>query len=45
MTTEIKSYTCGLDGQGKDYTVISFYKNGKLIKEKIIPENKNKTET
>lgn len=41
IDTERKTYTCGVDGQGRDYSVTSYYKNGELIKEKIEPVNKN----
>ncbi len=30
-------YCCGIDGQGKDYAVTSYYDNGELIKEEIRP--------
>ena len=41
LDTERKIYTCGVDGQCRDYLVTSYYKNGELIKEKIEAVNKD----
>lgn len=41
MNVERRIYTCGVDGQGKDYAVTSWYKDGELIKKEIKPVGKD----
>lgn len=35
IEADINKYTCGLDIKDKEYTVISYYADGKIIREEI----------